>query len=182
MLLATPRLLRKSPERRTPSNASRTISNAHLSFLVWSSLFAPIPLFAIAFLQHGAAGYAITFAHIDGKAVFSILFQAYPTTLFGYWIWNVLLKKYPVSTVAPLSLLVPIFGTLGSVAIFGKHVGLPKILATLFIVLGLAIGLYGKYLGLPFAKRARAWCTLRGHRTPPAHPTCTPIDLPRSVR
>ncbi|WP_155416562.1 EamA family transporter [Burkholderia vietnamiensis] len=156
MLLATSRLLRKSPEQRTPSNASRTISNAHLSFLVWSSLFAPIPLFAIAFLQHGAAGYAITFAHIDGKAVFSILFQAYPTTLFGYWIWNVLLKKYPVSTVAPLSLLVPIFGMLGSVAIVGKHVGLPKILATLFIVLGLAIGLYGKYLGLPFAKRARA--------------------------
>ncbi|HGL4257049.1 EamA family transporter [Burkholderia dolosa] len=127
-----------------------------LAFLVWSSLFAPIPLFVIAFLQHGAAGYAATFAHIDGKAVFSILFQAYPTTLFGYWIWNVLLKKYPVSTVAPLSLLVPIFGMLGSVAIFGEHVGRPKILATLFIVLGLAIGLYGKHLGLLFAKRARA--------------------------
>ncbi len=127
-----------------------------LAFLVWSSLFAPIPLFVIAYLQHGAAGYAATFARFDGKAIFSILFQAYPTTLFGYWIWNVLLKKYPVSTVAPLSLLVPIFGMLGSVAIFGEHVGLPKILATLFIVLGLAIGLYGKHLGSLFANRARA--------------------------
>ncbi|MBN3723791.1 EamA family transporter [Burkholderia sp. Ac-20379] len=126
------------------------------AFLVWSSLFAPIPLFAIAWLQHGAAGYAATFSHIDGKAVFSILFQAYPTTLFGYWIWNVLLKKYPVSTVAPLSLLVPIFGMLGSVAIFGEQVGLPKVLATLFIVLGLAVGLYGKRIGARLAGRASA--------------------------
>ncbi|CAH2778340.1 MAG: unnamed protein product [uncultured Paraburkholderia sp.] len=66
------------------------------------------------------------------------------------------MKKYPVSTVAPLSLLVPIFGMLGSTAIFGEHVGLTKILATLFIVLGLAIGMYGKAVSNLLAHRARA--------------------------
>jgi O-acetylserine/cysteine efflux transporter len=118
-----------------------------LAFLIWSSLFSPIPLFAIAFLQHGALGYVETFSRFNWTAIFSILFQVGPTTLFGYWIWNVLLKKYPVSAVAPLSLLVPIFGMFGSMLIFGEHIGLAKVLATAFIVLGLAIGLYGKHIG-----------------------------------
>lgn len=125
-----------------------------LAFLVWSSLFSPLPLFAIAWLQHGAAVYAATFAHFDGKAVFSILFQVYPTTLFGYGVWNLLLRKYPVSTVAPLSLLVPIFGMLGSALIFGEPIGPLKLLATALIVLGLAVGLYGKHLGARLARRA----------------------------
>jgi O-acetylserine/cysteine efflux transporter len=117
-----------------------------LGFLVWSSLFSPIPLFLIAWIEHGLEGYLQTFAQMDGKAVFSILFQVYPTTLFGYWIWNSLLKKYPVSMVAPLSLLVPIFGMLGSMLVFGEHIGAPKLLAMFFIVLGLITGLYGRQL------------------------------------
>jgi O-acetylserine/cysteine efflux transporter len=67
-----------------------------------------------------------------------------------------LLKKYPVSTVAPLSLLVPIFGMLGSMLIFGEHIGTTKMLATGFIVLGLAIGLYGKHIGSLILTRTRA--------------------------
>jgi O-acetylserine/cysteine efflux transporter len=126
-----------------------------LAFLIWSSLFSPIPLFAIAFLQHGASGYVETFSRFNWTAIFSILFQVGPTTLFGYWIWNVLLKKYPVSAVAPLSLLVPIFGMLGSMLIFGEHIGPAKVLATAFIVLGLAIGLYGKHIGRMIRARVR---------------------------
>jgi len=47
-----------------------------LAFLVWSSLFSPIPLFLIAWIEHGAAAYVQTFARIDGRAMFAILFQA----------------------------------------------------------------------------------------------------------
>lgn len=116
------------------------------AFLVWSSLFSPIPLFLIAYLQHGAAIYVQTLAQIDNAAIFSILFQVYPTTLIGYWVWNSLLKTYPVSTVAPLSLLVPVFGLLGSTLIFSEQIGLAKGVAAGLIILGLAVGLYGKQL------------------------------------
>ncbi|MCW5235550.1 EamA family transporter [Verminephrobacter eiseniae] len=119
-----------------------------LAFLVWSSLFSPLPLFAIAYLTRGMAGYAALAIQLDLPTVLSILFQAYPTTVFGYWIWNSLLKQYPVSTVAPLSLLVPIFGMLGSVAIFHEVLGLTKVLAIVLIVAGLTIGLYGKQLAV----------------------------------
>lgn len=114
------------------------------AFLVWSSVFSPIPLFLLAWLVNGTAGYSVLISHIDARAILSILFQVYPNTLFGYWIWNLLLKKYPVSTVAPLSLLVPVFGILGSVAIFGENVSFEKIMALLLIITGLVTGVYGQ--------------------------------------
>lgn len=113
-------------------------------FLVWSSAFAPIPLFALDYVINGSAGYSSFIQQVDTTAVLSILFQVYPNTLFAYWIWNSLLKTYPVSTVAPLSLLVPIFGMLGSVFVFHESVPLNKVLAVVLIVLGLAVGLYGQ--------------------------------------
>ena len=116
------------------------------AFLVWSSAFSPIPLFLLNWLVNGANGYTALVTHLDARSVLSILFQVYPNTLFGYWVWNSLLKQYPISTVAPLSLLVPVFGILGSMVIFGEDVSMVKILALLLIISGLAEGLYGHRL------------------------------------
>jgi O-acetylserine/cysteine efflux transporter len=125
-----------------------------LGFLAWSCLFSPIPLFLIAYLSQGTGIFTQTLVDLDGIAIFSILFQAYPTTILGYWIWNSLLKTYPVSTVAPLSLLVPIFGLTGSALIFGETVGFIKVSAAALIVTGLAIGLYGAQMSEMLSSRA----------------------------
>lgn len=116
------------------------------AFLVWSSAFSPVPLFLLDWLVNGASGYHALINNLDARAVFSILFQVYPNTLFGYWVWNSLLKHYPVSTVAPLSLLVPVFGILGSRVIFGENITAMKIVALVMIITGLAVGLYGQRL------------------------------------
>jgi len=116
------------------------------AFLVWSSAFSPIPLFLLGWLVNGGSGFSLLFSHMDARAVLSILFQVYPNTLFAYWVWNSLLKQYPVSTVAPLSLLVPVFGILGSTVIFGESITLIKVVALLLIICGLAVGLYGQRL------------------------------------
>lgn len=113
------------------------------AFLVWSSAFSPIPLFALDYAVNGSAGYSALLDQLDYHAVLSILFQVYPNTLLGYWVWNSLLKRYPVSTVAPLSLLVPVFGMLGSAVIFNENLSVNKIVAVVFIVSGLGIGLFG---------------------------------------
>lgn len=126
------------------------------AFLVWSSAFSPIPLFLLDYAVNGTVGYSALVNQLDYRAVLSILFQVYPNTLFGYWIWNSLLKQYPVSTVAPLSLLVPIFGMLGSVVIFNETLSLIKIVAVILIVTGLAVGLYGQRISNAlFARSAR---------------------------
>jgi len=125
-------------------------------FLVWASAFAPIPLFALDYAVNGSAGYTALVSQVNTTTVLSILFQVYPNTLFAYWVWNSLLKTYPVSTVAPLSLLVPIFGMLGSVVVFNESVPVSKVLAVVLIVLGLAVGLYGQRIfNAVFARPAR---------------------------
>ncbi|PLR41071.1 hypothetical protein CYR55_03955 [Chimaeribacter californicus] len=122
------------------------------AFLVWSSAFAPVPLFLLDWLANGTRGYISLVSHMDARAVLSVLFQVYPNTLFGYWVWNSLLKQYPVSTVAPLSLLVPVFGILGSMVIVGETLSPVKILALLLIISGLVVGLYGRRLTHFFAE------------------------------
>ena len=102
------------------------------AFLVWSSVFSPIPLFLLGSMTQDEN--------------YSILFQVYPTTLFGYWVWNSLLKKYPASTVAPLSLLVPIFGLIGSSVLLDEAMGTKKILASILIISGLTISVLGERL------------------------------------
>ena len=124
------------------------------AFLVWSSAFSPIPLFALDYAVNGSTGYSALVNQLDYRAVLSIMFQVYPNTLFGYWVWNSLLKRYPVSTVAPLSLLVPVFGLLGSVMIFNETLPLNKIVAVVFIVSGLGVGLYGQRVLSAVLKRS----------------------------
>ncbi|WP_095129024.1 EamA family transporter [Pseudomonas sp. Irchel s3h14] len=124
------------------------------AFLVWSSAFSPIPLFALDYVVNGSTGYSALVNQLDYRAVLSILFQVYPNTLFGYWVWNSLMKRYPVSTVAPLSLLVPVFGLLGSVMIFNETLSLNKIVAVVLIVSGLGVGLYGQRVLSALLKRS----------------------------
>jgi len=113
------------------------------SFFVWSSLFSPIPLFILAFFTQGETVFLNFFDSLDNNAIFSILFQVYPTSLLGYWVWNSMLNKYPASSVAPLGLLVPIFGLMGSYLIFDEHIGIMKILACTLIIAGLAVNTFG---------------------------------------
>lgn len=116
------------------------------SFLIWSSIFSPIPLFILAYLTQGEIVFIDFFVNLDKVAIFSILFQVYPTTLIGYWVWNTLLNKYPASNIAPLSLLVPIFGLTGSYFIFDESIGIIKILACSIIIIGLLTNIYAKRL------------------------------------
>ena len=116
------------------------------SFLVWSSLFSIVPLFLLSYLTQGQSVFIDFYTNIDDKAIFSIFFIVYPTTLFGYWVWNSLLQKYPISSVAPLALFVPFFGLLGSFIVFGEQLGFVKIVASVLIILGLIINTFGNKL------------------------------------
>ncbi|MCD4483867.1 EamA family transporter [Chromobacterium vaccinii] len=114
------------------------------SFTVWASLFPPIPLFLIAYAQHGSAVYLSLVEKVAPEAIFSLVFQVYLATHFSYWGWNSLLRKYPISTVAPLSLLIPVFGIVSSVLIIGERVSSPEAISMLIIISGLFVGLIKK--------------------------------------
>lgn len=114
------------------------------AFIIWSSVFSTIPLFLITYLVKGAQPFYDLPQTINGTAAFSILFQSYITTIFGYWVWNSLMKKYPASTVAPLSLFVPVSGLITSWLVFDEHIAPGRIFAASLILSGMALFLFAK--------------------------------------
>jgi len=122
------------------------------AFVVWSCIFAPIPLFVISYLIEGSEGFILLAQNISFYGIFSVMFQAYPVTLLGYFLWNKLTVIYPLSIMAPLTLLVPIFGFLGSIIFYQEPIGLTKVFAFSLIILGLAINLADKSLMTLFRK------------------------------
>lgn len=110
------------------------------AFSVWGMLFAPVPLAALALVSYGPGVFIALPEQMNTSVWFSVLFQAYPTTLLGYWLWNRLITKYPLSTVAPLTMLTPVFGLLGSMIFHGEEIDNTKLLACVFILVGFLIG------------------------------------------
>ena len=61
-----------------------------------------------------------SFAGLDWVSAGPIAYIVYLSTLFCFAAWSRLLGLYPVSTVAPFTLLVPVFGFLGSAVLLGE--------------------------------------------------------------
>ncbi len=114
------------------------------AFSVWGMLFAPLPLAALALISYGPEVFITLPEQMNGSVWFSVLFQAYPTTLLGYWLWNRLITQYPLSTVAPLTMLTPVFGLLGSMIFHGETISDTKLLACALILIGFLIGQWQK--------------------------------------
>lgn len=116
------------------------------SFVIWTSLIPPLPLFALSWASEDHGLIINTFTNPTWIGTGSIFFLAYPATVIGFAIWNQLLKKYPAGMVAPFSLLVPIFGILSGVLILGESMGLLAIIGGAVIFFGLLLNVFGARL------------------------------------
>lgn len=119
-----------------------------LSYVVWASAFAIPPLVVLSFFYDGwpAIHESLTAADVGTWA--GVLWQSVGNTLFGYTAWGWLLARHPAATIAPASLLVPVFGIGASVLFLDE--GLPswKIVACGLIIAGLAFNiLWPKFIG-----------------------------------
>jgi O-acetylserine/cysteine efflux transporter len=114
-----------------------------LSFVVWSSLFSAPPLFALALLSEGWPAVSSSIAHADAAAWAAVLWQSVGNTLFGYAVWGWLLTRHPASAVAPLALLVPVFGMGASAVLLGEPLTSWKVTAAVLVLGGLALNTLG---------------------------------------
>lgn len=110
-----------------------------LGFMVWSSLFAVPPLVALHCLTDGSAGTLAILAAAPAGAWAAVLWQSLGNTLIGFGVWNWLLSRYPAATVAPLALLVPVFGMSSAALLLGESLPAWKLLAALLVVSGLTL-------------------------------------------
>lgn len=112
-----------------------------LSYVIWSSAFAVPPLVALALIFEGWPAMSAGLKAATPSTWIAVAWQSIGNTMFGYAIWGWLLARYPASTVAPLALLVPIFGMGSSAFILGEPLQEWKVLAVALVVGGLAVGL-----------------------------------------
>lgn len=111
-----------------------------LSYVVWSSLFAVPPLLGFALALEGWPRISAGVASADWKTWGAVLWQSLGNTMFGYGVWGWLLARHPASSVAPLSLLVPVFGLSTSALVFGEPLQPWKLSAFALVMAGLVLG------------------------------------------
>jgi O-acetylserine/cysteine efflux transporter len=117
-----------------------------LHLTLWMSVIPPLPMLAIALAVEGPArigdSLATAFTLEALPAVLGLLYVVVIATIVGYGIWNGLLKRYPSSTVAPFSMLVPVVGVLASWVAFGELIDLTEMLAGAAVVAGVLVASY----------------------------------------
>ncbi|AQS41918.1 MAG: Membrane protein [Candidatus Tokpelaia hoelldobleri] len=117
-----------------------------LSLTVWSALLA-VPLLAVmSLVMEGPETIVTTVQHMGWMAWTAVFYQTVFATLCGSVIWSGLLVRYPASMIAPLSLLVPVFGLSCATLLLGEPLPLWKIGAAALVLLGLCINLFGARL------------------------------------
>jgi O-acetylserine/cysteine efflux transporter len=112
-----------------------------LAFVVWASLFAMPGLLIMSLLLEGPGRVFQAVALSSWTIWPTLVWQSAANTLFGYSMWAWLLSRYPAATVAPMSLLVPVFGMGASALMMYEPLPGWKLAATLLIMAGVGINL-----------------------------------------
>lgn len=117
-----------------------------LNFMVWSSLFATLPLAALSLTLEGPEALTLPMTRFDWSLVALIAWQAYANTVFSYAVWNALVRRYSLSRIAPLTLLIPVITIALAVVLLDEKLAGWKILSAALIITG---------IGLPHMLRPR---------------------------
>lgn len=117
-----------------------------LALVVWGSLVVPVPMAVASLLFEGPELIKHSLTHVSGVTIFSVGFIVYASTLVAYSLWSWLLARHPASSIAPFTLLVPIFGMLSSAMLLGEPLPAWKLQAAALVIAGLALNLFGPRL------------------------------------
>ena len=121
--------------------AKRGAPENMLAYVVWSSAFAIPPLFALSLAIDGWDAMRGALVGMSLANWGAVAWQAWANTLFGYVAWGWLLARHPAATVAPLALLIPVFGIGASALLLGETLPAWKLGAAALVLAGLALNL-----------------------------------------
>lgn len=110
-----------------------------LALVSWLSLIVAGPFLIVSLAVEGRDAISAALAQIDMIRVSALLYLAFIATIAGYSLWGLLLRTYPASTVAPFSLLVPVFGMASAALILGEQFGTLRLAGAGLLLVGLAL-------------------------------------------
>ncbi|MEU5581438.1 EamA family transporter [Streptomyces huasconensis] len=123
-----------------------------LNFMVWVSTVPVLPLLGLSLLWEGPSRDLAALRSLDWSGAGIIVYVAWITTVFGFGAWGYLLRRHPASTVAPFSLLVPVFGMSGAALVLGESVSALRWCAAALLVGGVALTSFSKGTTVTSAK------------------------------
>jgi O-acetylserine/cysteine efflux transporter len=112
-----------------------------LAYMVWSSLFAVLPLAVLSLAFEGWPAIESGLREADAATWAAVLWQSVGNALFGYAAFGWLLSRHPAATIAPMALLVPVFGMAASFVWLGEPLPAWKLVAAALVMGGLALNL-----------------------------------------
>jgi O-acetylserine/cysteine efflux transporter len=111
-----------------------------LTMTAWISVFAAPQLLLLSLIfETGQRNSILTANPIDWGAV---AYLGLVMTAIGYGLWNSLLRRHPVSAVAPFLLLMPVFSIMGAVFFLGENLTRNVLLGGIIVLVGVAIILF----------------------------------------
>lgn len=118
-----------------------------LAFMTWSSPFAVLPLAGLSLATEGPAPLLAPF-QTPSLGVWVIIFwQAYPTSLFGYAVWNSLMRTYSLARIGPLTLLVPVVALALAGVLLGEDLPLQNAIGAALVIVGVSAPYYPRLVG-----------------------------------
>jgi O-acetylserine/cysteine efflux transporter len=139
----------------TGSVLAKRMKGSGLSLVAWGSLFACLFLLPLSFLIDGQEAIFEACQNLSWIHVGAVSYIAILSTLFGFGTWNWLLQRYPLSKVAPFTLLVPMVGILSSALFLGEELQWWKIVSALLIIGGVGVNVLAAPASAP-AQEAEA--------------------------
>jgi O-acetylserine/cysteine efflux transporter len=113
-----------------------------LSLMVWSSLYSPIPLFALSIIFE-RENILPALKNLGLPSAGALAYLVLLSTLFGYGVWNQLIMRHGARRVAPFSLLVPIFGVASGYLALGERISPSTALASVLVLSGVTLHVFG---------------------------------------
>jgi len=111
------------------------------ALVVWGSLCALPPLGLMVMVFEGPATAFAAIIGADWIGWSALAWQTLGNTLFGYGVWNWLLSRHSATQVAPMGLLVPVFGLSASAWFLGESLPSWKVAAAGLVMVGLVVNL-----------------------------------------
>ncbi|MEU4885798.1 MULTISPECIES: EamA family transporter [Streptomyces] len=145
-------------------------------FMIWVSAVPVLPLLGLSLLVEGPEAGAAALRSIDPGGAGAILYVAWCATVFGFGAWGFLLRRYPASSVAPFSLLVPVFGMSSAALLLDEDVSALRWCAAVLLVGGVAVTSFGGRAGPERGNGGRSGGPVR--RTGSAAPADAPGPAP----
>jgi len=108
-------------------------------FMTWMCLIPPLPLLMLSLAFEGPAAVGDALAGIDLGGLGAVAYIAFAATTVGWGLWAHLMRAYSAGTVAPFSLLVPVFGLGFAALLLGEALTARVVVAAVLVVSGVLL-------------------------------------------